>query len=62
MSGWPKLGSCAAILRHRSQPPPSLISGLNSAGVSWLPKVEFSTQPPFVIKTRSFSVRSMELS
>ena len=49
----------AAAARHISHPPPSLISLLNAAGVFWSPMVEFSTQPPLVINTRSFSVRSM---
>ena len=53
---------CAAILRHMSQPPPGLSSVLYVAGMFWLPIEEFSTQPPFVMNTRSFSVRSMPSS
>ena len=59
-SGWPKLGSWSAIRFHISQPPPGFRSGFHAAGEFWEPMVEFSTQPPLVMNTRSFSVRSME--
>ncbi len=58
-SGWPKLGSFAAMRRHMSQPPPGLISGVQPAAVVCEPMDEFSTQPPLVMNTRSFSPRSM---
>ncbi len=58
-SGWPKLGSCAAMRRHISQPPPGLISGAHAAGSVCEPIEEFSTQPPLVMNTRSFSPKSM---
>ena len=58
-SGCPKLGSCAAMRRHISQPPPGLISGAHAAGSVCEPIEEFSTQPPLVMNTRSFSPISM---
>ena len=58
-SGWPKLGSCLAMRRHISQPPPGLISGVHAAGSVCEPIDEFSTQPPLVMNTRSFSPKSM---
>ena len=60
VSGCPKLGSCLAMRRHMSQPPPGLRSGFHAAGECWDPIVEFSTQPPLVMNTRSFCVRSMD--
>ena len=36
--------------------------GVDVVGMFWLPIEEFSTQPPLVMKTRSFSVRSMPSS
>ena len=50
-SGLPKEPSetCAAILRHMSQPPPGRSSSSTLAGVCWSPKVAFSTQPPSVM-------------
>ncbi len=45
--------------RHISQPPPGLISGAHAAGLSCEPIEEFSTQPPLVMNTRSFSPKSM---
>ena len=56
-SGLPKDGSWDAIFFHIFHPPPSFRLGKYSALEFWLPYVEFSTQPPGVMKTRSSSPR-----
>ncbi|SKZ81289.1 Uncharacterised protein [Mycobacteroides abscessus subsp. abscessus] len=56
-SGWPNAGSFAAMRRHRSQAGAGPRSSL--AGVWWSPSSEFSVRDPMVMKTRSFSPRSM---
>ena len=38
------------------------LHGSEEGDAFWLPREEFSTQPPLVMKTRSFSVRSMASS
>ena len=58
-SGRPNSGDWAAILFHRSQPSPGVSSGAKRAGASWLPKEEWATRLPGVMKTRSFSVSGM---
>src|SRR5215467_13839404 len=58
LSGLPKEGCWAAMLRHRCQLPPSCTRESKSGGVWWSPQLEFSTSEPLVTKTRSFSVRS----
>ena len=58
-SGWPKLGSCLAMRRHMSQPPPGRICGSHLAGSVCEPIEEFSTQPPLVMNTRSLSLKAI---
>ena len=58
-SGCPNAGSCAAIFFHRSQPLPGRMVGSKPAALFCAPMVQLSTQPPLVMKSRSFSVRPM---